>query len=92
MNNVKIAINSCCGGFALSEGAKELYAELSGGEEVNYSNRCDPILIRVIEEFPGNSSAWFSDIKIIEIPGDVDWGIEDYDGNEWIAENHRTWR
>ena len=32
-----------------------------------------------------------STLKIIEIPDDVDWIIEEYDGNEWVAEKHRTW-
>ena len=30
-------------------------------------------------------------LKIIEIPDDVDWIIEEYDGAEWVAEKHRTW-
>jgi hypothetical protein len=27
----------------------------------------------------------------VDIPDDVKWQIEEYDGNEWIAESHRTW-
>jgi hypothetical protein len=28
----------------------------------------------------------------VEIPGDVSWHIGEYDGVEWVAEDHRTWK
>jgi len=28
---------------------------------------------------------------VLEIPDDVEFTIEDYDGSEHIAETHRTW-
>jgi hypothetical protein len=28
---------------------------------------------------------------VIEIPDDVEWEVEEYDGLEWVAEKHRTW-
>lgn len=54
-------------------------------------NRSDPDLIAVIEESLQNVSGRHSDIKIVEIPDDVKWHIEYYDGLEHVAENHRTW-
>ena len=27
-----------------------------------------------------------------KIPDDVEWYVEEYDGIEWVAEVHRTWR
>ena len=27
----------------------------------------------------------------VEIPDDVEWQIEEYDGTEHISEKHRTW-
>jgi hypothetical protein len=33
----------------------------------------------------------FAELKVVEIPDDVQWQIEEYDGKEWIAEKHRTW-
>jgi len=27
----------------------------------------------------------------VEVPDDVDWYVEEYDGLEHIAERHRTW-
>ena len=54
--------------------------------------RDDPILIKVIEHFGSEvASGSFAELEIVEIPDDVDWTIEEYDGNEWIAEVHRTW-
>ena len=32
-----------------------------------------------------------SELEIIEIPDDIEFTIEEYDGAEWIAEKHRTW-
>jgi len=37
------------------------------------------------------ASGRFAMLKIVDIPDDVQWEVEDYDGNEWIAEKHRTW-
>jgi len=31
-------------------------------------------------------------LAIVEIPDDVEYTIEEYDGNEHVAEAHRTWR
>jgi hypothetical protein len=28
---------------------------------------------------------------VVQLPADVDWIVEEYDGQEWIAERHRTW-
>ena len=33
----------------------------------------------------------FSELKIVEVPDDVNWYIEEYDGMEHVAERHRTW-
>lgn len=30
-------------------------------------------------------------LAIVEIPDDVKWHVDEYDGNEHIAEDHRTW-
>jgi hypothetical protein len=53
--------------------------------------RNDPILVQVVEELSDESSGYCSDLKVVEIPDDVDWEIEEYDGSEWISEKHRTW-
>lgn len=55
-------------------------------------NRDDPILISVIRDLGEAANAQYAELKIIKIPADVEWYIEEYDGKEWIAEKHRTWR
>ena len=54
-------------------------------------NRDDPDLIRVVEELGEEANGHNASLKIIEIPSDVKWIIEEYDGSEWVAEEHRTW-
>jgi hypothetical protein len=53
--------------------------------------RNDPLLIQVVEEMGENVNTRFSELKVVNIPDDVEWQIEEYDGSEWVAEKHRTW-
>lgn len=54
--------------------------------------RSDPELIAVIEELGDASAYRDGSIKIVEIPDDVDWFIDENDmGYEWVAEKHRIW-
>jgi len=51
-----------------------------------------PTLIETIEELGTEAAAGnHSVIKIVCVPDDVVWELEDYDGIEWISEVHRTW-
>lgn len=116
----KIVINSCYGGFGLSDKAIEYFGELKnlnlvktkGGYSDLYGHwyymhgeicdenffhdrnieRTDPDLIRVIEELGTDANGRFAELKIIEIPDDIEYDIAEYDGVEWVAEKHRTWR
>ena len=54
--------------------------------------RNDPILVRVVEEMKEEANGRFAKLVIIEIPDDVEYEIEEYDGSEWVSEKHRTWR
>lgn len=55
--------------------------------------RDDPDLVKVVETLGDYANGRATDLKIVEIPDDVDWIIEEYDdGQEWVAERHRTWR
>ena len=54
--------------------------------------RDDPLLVRIVESLgTEKASSWASKLEVIEIPDDVEWTIQEYDGTEWIAEAHRTW-
>ena len=137
-----VVINTCFGGFGLSEAAYERLGELGipiqayveeqrgadglyAGEPRNegevifdrdlspdasklgdairnlagryWDNFLDkqrdhPLLVQVVRELGANASGRCAELSITEIPSDVEWQIEEYDGNEHIAEAHRTWR
>lgn len=134
---MKIVINKCYGGFALSpEGLLAFYKlknkpcyifesetlnpyVLGSDKNKNYGfeaysvpnpldydekslndfyisntniKRNDPDLVKVVETLGYEKAGFFySELGIVEIPDDVDWQIEDYDGAEWVSEKHRTW-
>lgn len=55
------------------------------------SDRTDPLLIQVVEELGEEADGSCAELKVIDIPDDVEYTIEEYDGNEHIAEKHKTW-
>lgn len=92
----RVVINRCHGGFGLSDEAVNRYKELTGVTDLKFydrdMSRDDPYLISVIKELGDKANGSYAELKIVEIPADVDWTIEEYDGSEWVAEKHRTWR
>ena len=130
---MKIVINTCFGGFGLSQEAYQKLIEYGipvvkygeGSEadgEVIYdcelnnpnegdiqklnfmriftgrfydfwlvANRSHPLLIKVVEELGGLASGRYARLKIVDIPGDIEYEIEHYDGIESIHELHRHW-
>ena len=89
---MKIVINTCYGGFGLSQ---EVYARLGiEWDGFGYTNlpRNDPALIEVVESIGTPAAAGaYSRLKIVEIPDDVEWEIDEYDGAETVHETHRVW-
>jgi hypothetical protein len=54
--------------------------------------RDDPLLVQIVEELGGEEAGGMcADLKVVDVPDDVDWAIEEYDGNEWVSEKHRRW-
>lgn len=66
--------------------ANSLYNKIS----INI-DRTDPIAISVLEEIGKLANTKYSDLKIVEIPDDIDYEIDEYDGIESIHEKHRIW-
>jgi len=91
---MKIVINTDYGGFGLSNEAIHEYCLRKGLNEVSYYDipRNDIDLVEIVESLGSRANTRVSSLKIVEIPNDVDWQIEEYDGMEWVAEKHRTWR
>jgi hypothetical protein len=91
----RIVINTCYGGFGLSEIALQRYKQMAGITDPDWSyyeiNRADPYLVKIVREMGMSANGKFSNLKIVEVPADVDWEIAEYDGNEWVAEKHRIW-
>jgi len=83
---MKIIINKCFGGFGIK---KEILKQLNLTDDDDL--RTNPQLISLLEKNIDISSNW-SKLKVVEIPDDITYTIEDYDGVEHIAELHRTWR
>lgn len=130
---MKVAINTCHGGFSLSTEAVLRYAELKSlplykvdgagnithfytvpieeynkiHNECKSSNnyrasnalyflvkdieRTDSYLIQTILELGQRADGRCANLTVVDIPDNIKFTIEEYDGKEHIAEQHRTW-
>ena len=92
---MKVVVNRTFGGFKIPEKlVDELgwYCVYFKGDEddPDYNAHTAPDLIEALERMTQNGeNIW--PLEIVEIPDDVVWYIEDYDGKEWIHEKHRVW-
>lgn len=90
-----IVINACYGGFGLSDRAENEYKKMAEITDPKWVGReiprDDPYLVKIVRDMGMSANSPHSNLKIVEVPGDVDWEIAEYDGNEWVAEKHRTW-
>jgi hypothetical protein len=91
----KVVINTCFGGFSLSEEATAMFAELkniSPSQVYLFEvDRSDADLVRVVEQLGKKANGDHAKLKVVEIPADVKWDIAEYDGLEHVEEVHRTW-
>ena len=91
---MKIVINTNYGGFMLSQKA---YAELDmewdgyGFVYNDFSLRTCKRLVDVVEKLGSKANGGSAILKVVEVPDNIEWEIECYDGLEWVAEKHRTW-
>lgn len=53
--------------------------------------RDDPLLIEVVRQLKKKANGRYADLKIVKVPVDVEYEIDEYDGLETIREKHRTW-
>jgi len=53
--------------------------------------RIDKDLIKVIETLGNEADGNYASLDIVEIPNDIEWEINEYDGSETIEEVHRSW-
>jgi len=79
----------------------EFWDDGSGPREQNFIDemasfcrdipRDSPELVKTVSELGKIANGFCSSLKIVEIPDDVEWEIQEYDGLEWVAEKHRMW-
>ena len=91
----KIVINTCYGGFGLSESSLEDYKKRKNITDENFYHwdipRDCPYLVAMVEEGGTDVDGIYSELKVVNVPDDVNWFIHEYDGMEHVAERHRTW-
>ncbi len=88
---MKVVINVCYGGFGLSEEAVGRLKELGCDKHKDDIDRSDPRLVQVVEELGELANGKHARLKIVKIPDDVKWWVEERDGWECVEEEHRTW-
>ena len=90
-----VVINDCYGGFSLSDRAIREYKLMAGITAVDFCDRDiprdDPYLVKVVKSLGMAANGSCASLKIVEVPTGVNWHIAEYDGAEWVAEDHRTW-
>lgn len=88
------------GSFSISEKAIDfIRKKIKGKDNKNsiytYSfndDRSNYLLIEAVSKLKDKANGLYSELKIVEIPDDVEWQVFAINGEEWIAEKHRTWR
>jgi hypothetical protein len=88
------------GNFSISKKAIEyIKKKIKNKEDKNslgcYSfdnDRANPLLIDAVKKLKKEANGIYSDLKIVEIPDDVEWQIFAVNGEEIIREKHRFWK
>lgn len=57
----------------------------------NGYKRTSKFLVEAVEELGDKASGYCAELQIVEIPDDINWYIDDYDGIESIHEVHKSW-
>ena len=86
VGTIKILINAQYGGFSLPRNILLKF----GYSDSHLVQRDDENLIKYIEENEIKTNVTCS-LKIVQIPSNIDWKIEQNEGLEWVAEKHRIW-
>ena len=90
----EIVINTRHSAFSLSKLGRDHYKKLAKLDEPPddyYIPRDDPRLVQTVRDLGKDAYGYLTELKIVAIPDDVDWLIEEFDGCEHIAEKGRTW-
>ena len=89
---MKVAINTCYGGFSLSREAYEhIGIKWDKSGDCYEEDRTDPKLIACIEALGRRAWGQLPELKVVEIPDGIEWFISNHAGKEHVAQEHQTW-
>lgn len=88
---MKVVIHVGYGAFSLSDQALSMLKDHDLTFREVDGDRGNPHLIDVVTQLGPAAGASGAKLKIVEIPDGIEYEIQDYDGDEWVAEKHRTW-
>lgn len=101
---MKLVINKCFGGFSLSPQAVSLirtkleatFQQQDIDELLEFDGRRVPRnlpeVVEAVESLGVEANGRCADLRVIEIPDNIQWQVVEYDGNEHVAEVHRRWQ
>lgn len=82
--------------FCIHYSTKPLNSEGKYEDDTYWSyhdiERDNPLLIQVIEEMGAEANGDHANLVVVEVPDDVKYEIDEYDGQESIHEVHRSWQ
>lgn len=91
----RVVVNTRYGGFGLSDKALAEYNKRAGTDHEWDRDiaRDDKHLVAIVEELGDEANGFLAKLGIVELPDDVagKWHVDEYDGWEHVAEDHRTW-
>ena len=77
--------------YAESDSLPGWYGYGYGSGFDNGYERSDPLLVKAVEVLGEEADGLCAKLKIVEVPDDVSWYIDDYDGMETVHESHNSW-
>lgn len=91
---LEVVINTCYGGFSLSDEAVELYTKITGETpDKYYIERHDPALVEVVKSLGSRANGLHAKLQVVELTFEYD--IDYYDGKETVsggAVTQKYWR
>ena len=73
--------------------SREFFKEVTDGDYflINSAYRTDSTLIEVVEELGNKASGPYGELRVVEIPDDLDYVIDEYDGIETLHQRVKEW-
>lgn len=80
-------------GYGYVDGIEEEESHIPSYEGYwNGYKRNDPLLVKAVKALGELANGEHASLKVVKIPDEVDWYIDEYDGLESIHQQHQSWR